>query len=127
MPFSPTAAWTTAALTGAHGCYRLELPDATWVDIVAAATAAGCAEEALSAGDRPRPGRGDQAVSLAERQFLPGDDGNWVEGGGVSSGRPPSAERLAEESLHSGDPAEAATWAKQAVALEPFRERATGG
>ena len=30
----------TAALTGAHGCYRLALPDATWVDIVAAAAAA---------------------------------------------------------------------------------------
>src|SRR5436190_9286164 len=37
----------TATLTGAHGCYRLELPAATWVDVVAAGTAARRGEEAL--------------------------------------------------------------------------------
>src|SRR4051812_31493497 len=42
---------TPAALTGAPRCYRLDLPDSTWVDVVAGATAARRAEEALSAGD----------------------------------------------------------------------------
>src|SRR3954469_16519579 len=32
------------ALTGAFGCYRLELPEGTWVDILAAATAVEDAE-----------------------------------------------------------------------------------
>ena len=35
------------ALTGAFGCYRLELPEGTWVDILAAATAVDDAEAAL--------------------------------------------------------------------------------
>ena len=47
------------ALTGAFGCYRLELPEGTWVDVIVAANAAQEAEEALAAGDldgrRPRP------------------------------------------------------------------------
>jgi DNA-binding SARP family transcriptional activator len=34
------------ALTGAFGCYRLELPEGTWVDVVAAASAAREAEAA---------------------------------------------------------------------------------
>ena len=35
------------ALTSAFGCYRLDLPEDTWVDIVAARSAARDAEEAL--------------------------------------------------------------------------------
>ena len=42
----------TGALTGAFGCYRLELPAGSWVDIVEAARAADEAETALSAGGR---------------------------------------------------------------------------
>jgi SARP family transcriptional regulator, regulator of embCAB operon len=114
-----------AALTGAHGCYRLELPDATWVDVVAAATAARCAEEALSAGDATKARKeATEAVSLAERQFLPGDDGNWVAAQRRELGdvRVRALSVLADACLQSGDPAEAATWAEQVVALEPFRE-----
>ena len=39
------------ALTGAFGCYRLDLPEGTWIDIVVAASAAREAENALSAGE----------------------------------------------------------------------------
>jgi len=39
------------ALTAAFGCYRLELPEGTWIDAVAAADATGEAERALAAGD----------------------------------------------------------------------------
>ena len=42
------------ALTGAFGCYRLELPEGTWVDVLAAATAAEEAEAALAAGELDR-------------------------------------------------------------------------
>src|SRR5437879_9235398 len=38
-------------LTGAFGCYRLDLPEGTWVDVVVAANAAQEAEEALASGD----------------------------------------------------------------------------
>jgi DNA-binding SARP family transcriptional activator len=68
------------ALTAAFGCYRLELPEGTWIDVVAAADAADEAERALDAGD---PAQAKTAALLAEsltrRAFLPGDNGMWVE------------------------------------------------
>src|SRR3954471_9933948 len=39
------------ALTGAFGCYRLERPAGTWVDVLAAATAADEADAAFASGD----------------------------------------------------------------------------
>src|SRR2546425_2858367 len=39
----------TNVLTGAFGCYRLDLPEECWVDVVAATNAAREAEEALAA------------------------------------------------------------------------------
>ena len=46
------------ALTAAFGCYRLVLPEGTWVDIVAAAEAADAAEAALPRHRRARPVNG---------------------------------------------------------------------
>ena len=46
------------ALTGAFGCYRLALPEGTWVDVIVAATAA------QDGGGSPRgrkPGRGEDS------------------------------------------------------------------
>lgn len=115
----------TAALTGAHACYRLDLPDSTWVDVVAAATAARLGEEALSAGDLTKARKEATAAALlAEQPFLPGDDGSWVEARRRELGevRVRALSVLAEACLQSGDPADAATWAEQVVGLEPFRE-----
>jgi SARP family transcriptional regulator, regulator of embCAB operon len=39
------------ALTSAFGCYRLDLPEGTWVDVIVAVAAAQEAEEALETGD----------------------------------------------------------------------------
>src|SRR6478735_4860423 len=39
------------ALTAAFGCYRLNLPEGSWVDVIAAASAAEVAEDALAEGD----------------------------------------------------------------------------
>src|ERR1700704_6358645 len=47
-------------LTAAFGCYRLDLPEGTWVDLFAAASSAQDAEEALAAGEL------DQARAAAE-------------------------------------------------------------
>src|SRR5262245_34681689 len=39
-----------AAVTGESGCYRLELPEGTWVDVLVAAKAVDDAEAALRSG-----------------------------------------------------------------------------
>src|SRR5580765_5057928 len=69
-----------SALTGAFGCYRLELPEGTWVDVLAAATAADEAEAALTAGDLGTARRdAGLAESLLREPFLPNEDGPWVD------------------------------------------------
>jgi YVTN family beta-propeller protein len=113
------------ALTSAFGCYRLELPEGSWVDVLAAADAAREAEEALTARDLDRT---RTAASIAEevtrQPFLPGETGVWVEERrrelGDVRGRALTA--LADAALQSGDAEAAASFAEQAVALEPFRE-----
>ena len=113
------------ALTGAFGCYRLELPAGSRVDIVEAARAADEAETALSAGG---PEQAKTAAALAEtlvrQPFLPGDDGAWVEEKRrqIADVRVRALSVLAETSLSSGDAREAVKWSAEIVALEPFRE-----
>ncbi len=69
-----------AALTSAFGCYRLELPDESWVDVIVASNAAHEAEEALAGGDlEEAKGAALLAASLARQPFLPGEEGAWVE------------------------------------------------
>ncbi len=113
------------ALTGAFGCYRLELPEGTWVDVLAAATAVDDAEVALKAGELDRA-RADAAlaVSVLGQPFLPGEDGSWVDEKRreLADLRARGLSVLAEASLRSGDAPEAVKWAEQTVALAPFRE-----
>jgi YVTN family beta-propeller protein len=112
-------------LTAAFGCYRLELPEGTWIDAVAAADAAGEAERALAAGD---PAAAKTAALLAEsltrRAFLPGDNGAWVEDKRreLADIRSRAVTALAGACLRTGAGGEAASWAQQAIGLEPFRE-----
>jgi YVTN family beta-propeller protein len=113
------------ALTAAFGCYRLELPEGTWIDVVAAAAAAGEAERALDAGD---PAAAKTAALLAEsltrRPFLPGDNGAWVEDKRreLADIRSRAVTALADACLRAGAGGEAVSWAQQAIGLEPFRE-----
>jgi len=113
------------ALTAAFGCYRLELPEGTWIDVVAAADAADDAERALAGGD---PAAAKTAALLTEtltrRAFLPGDNGVWVEDKRreLADTRSRAVTALAGACLRSGAGAEAASWAEQAIGLEPFRE-----
>lgn len=112
-------------LTSAFGCYRLNLPDAAWVDVVAAADALQDAEAALAAGDLERAkSAATRAASLARPPVLPGEDGSWVERKrreltDVLHG---ALNCLAEACLRSGDEAGAAKWAEETIALEPYRE-----
>jgi DNA-binding SARP family transcriptional activator/streptogramin lyase len=114
-----------SALTGAFGCYRLELPEGTWVDVIAAESAAAGAEHALAAGElHEARAAGTLAASLAQQPLLPGDDGVWVEQKRreLTQVRGRGLTVLADVSLRSGDASEAVTWAEQLTALEPFRE-----
>src|SRR5207253_3265260 len=100
-------------------------PEESWIDVVVAANAAKEAEGALAAGKLERAKvSAALAASLVRQPFLPGEEGTWVEekrrqlaevrGGALSV--------LADACLRSGDAREAAEWAEQAIALEPFRE-----
>jgi DNA-binding SARP family transcriptional activator/ABC-type transport system substrate-binding protein len=114
-----------SALTSAFGCYRLDLPEGSWVDIVAAARAAREAELALAAGELDAAAAAASlAVSLTRQPFLPGEDGSWVEQkrGELGEVRRRALSALADARLRSGDAGEAVRWAKQSIALEPFRE-----
>ena len=116
---------SATALTGAFGCYRLELPEGTWVDVLAAESAAADAEKALAAGDfGAARAEGALAASLVQQPLLPGDDGAWVEEKrrDLAQVRLRALSVLAGACLREGDAAEAVTWAEQMTALEPFRE-----
>lgn len=113
------------ALTGASGCYRLELPEGTWVDMLIAARAIDDAVAALRSGDLETA---EECAALAESlvrlPFLAGEDGSWVEAKRreLADLRVRAVGVLSEACLRAGDPVIAARWAEQAVVLEPFRE-----
>src|SRR5207248_10868257 len=63
-------------LTNAFGCYRLDLPEGTWVDLFAAAGDAQDAGGERAAGERGQArGPSESAESRARRPFLAGEDG----------------------------------------------------
>ena len=112
-------------LTAAFGCYRLDLPGGTWVDLFAAADDAREAEGALAAGELDRARAADEsAESLARRPFLPGEDGAWVEQKrrDLADVRERALSMLADACLQSGAAREAAKWTEELIALSPFRE-----
>ena len=114
-------------LTSAFGCYRLELPEGSWVDVLAAARAADDAEAAL-AGGRTEQAKtaASEAVGVARLPFLPGEDGAWVERKrrGLADVLGRALDCLADAYLRSGEASEAAKWAQETVALGALpRER----
>ena len=112
-------------LTAAFGCYRLDLPEGTWVDLFAAESSAQDAEEALAAGELDQArAAAESAESLARPPFLPGEDGAWVEQKrrDLADIRERALSVLADACLRSGAAREAAKWAEELVALSPFRE-----
>jgi YVTN family beta-propeller protein len=113
------------ALTSAFGCYRLDLPKGSWVDVIVAANAAQQAEEALADGDLDQAkAAAALAASLVRQPFLPGEEGAWVEEKRreLAEVRGRALNALADACLRLGDAPQAAKWAEQTIALEPFRE-----
>ncbi len=115
----------STAVTGAFGCYRLELPEGSWVDVIVATNAAQEAEDALAAGDLDQArAAGALATTLVQQPFMPGEEGAWVEvkRRELADVRGRALTALADACLQSGDAAEAVKWAEQAIALEPYSE-----
>src|SRR5207245_4533543 len=65
-----------------------------------------------------------QAASLAGPQFLPGEDSAWVDEKRreLTSIVRRAVSCLAEACLRSGNEVEAAKWAEETIALDPYRE-----
>lgn len=117
----------TEALTSAHGCWQLQLPASTVIDVEAVVADLARADDALAAG-RPAQARelAEGAVAVAGRGFLPEAAGPWVER---------RQAELREVHLHaletaSGAAAAGGDWgaavrlADEAVAEAPIRESA---
>lgn len=114
-----------STLTAAFGCYRLELPEGSWVDVVAAVEAADEAEAAIARDDIEAAKRAAAlAESLIRGPFLPGEYGTWVEQKRreLAGVRARALSALAEACLRSGETQDSVRWAEQAVEAEPFRE-----
>ncbi len=115
----------TADLTASSGCYRLDLPAETWVDVLAAESAAQEAEDLLAADELERAiTAATLAESLLRQPLMPGDDGTWVQGKRreLEESRLRALNVLADASLRSGKTESAVRWAEQAVEVEQFRE-----
>ncbi len=112
-------------LTSAFGCYRLDLPEGSWVDVVGASSSADEAEHALSEGELERAAsEAGEAASLARRRFLPGEEGRWVDERRRDLDEVLSRALLClgDVALRSGLPADAVRYAEEAIALEPYRD-----
>jgi branched-chain amino acid transport system substrate-binding protein len=105
-----------STLASAFGCYRLDLPAGSSVDILDARRSVD--DPAASAADAVR------AAEVAGTPFLPGDEGEWVESQRreLAEIRVRALERLTDSSLASSDYGGAAKLAQQVVELEPYRE-----
>ena len=113
------------ALTNAFGCYRLELPEGSWVDLTAAAQGADAAKAALASGDLDSAKvEASRAAALARPPLLPGEGGSWVENERRALGDVlvRALECLADACLYAGEAADATKWAGEVIVLEPFRE-----
>jgi DNA-binding SARP family transcriptional activator/DNA-binding beta-propeller fold protein YncE len=113
------------ALRSAFGCYQLVLPAGAWIDVTAAREVVNAAEAALDVGDiAAARERAAEAVALARRSFLPGEDGAWVEEKRreLSELLVRGLECLADACLAAGDAREAVRHAEELTALEPYRE-----
>ena len=115
----------SSALTSAFGCYRLALPEGSWIDVDAAGTALHRAEAARASGafDEARA-QASTAAELARRSFLPGEEGPWVEEQrrDLRDILARALECLHDAALADGDLGEAVRHATEIVELEPFRE-----
>lgn len=112
-------------LAPAAGCYQLNLPPGSWVDVAAAITSVHLAEGALLAGRHAEAyGPAVVACSILRRPFLPGIEGAWIDGQRrtLRAAQVRALDCLAEIHQWNGEHALALRAANEAVELEPYRE-----
>jgi DNA-binding SARP family transcriptional activator len=112
-------------LTGSFGHYQLLLPADVWIDVEAASEAIDRAESALR-GDRSQEAWGwaQVAYQISRRTFLMGEEGPWVtlKRSELREVLVRAHECLSEPSIWHTEPEFAVRHAREAVAIEPFRE-----
>lgn len=111
-------------LTGADGCYRLRLPEGTWVDVEEAVRAALAAEQRFDQDLDAARASALAALELTEQPLLPGLSGAWLDErrDGLQQARVRALRALARIHLASGDPDRAVRAARDAIALAPVQE-----
>ena len=113
------------ALNTRSGGYELALPGGSWIDIEAALESVHLAEAALLTGN-PEDAYGSAVVACAilRRQFMPGEDGAWVDGRRemLRRTRLRALDCLAQVHAANGEHTLALRTAEEAIELEPFRE-----
>lgn len=113
------------ALTGSFGHYQLLLPADVWIDVAAASEAIDRAESALRRDESQEAwGWAQVAYQISRRTFLMGEDGPWatLKRSELGEVLVRAHECLSEPSIWHKEPAFAVKHAKEAVAIEPFRE-----
>ena len=115
----------TRIIGSAFGCYQLNPPAGTWVDIEAAFAGVDAAEGAVAAG-RPAEAYGPSliATTILRRPFLAGDGGAWAQArrDELAAALVRALDTRVEALQANGEIELALTHAKEAVRLEPFRE-----
>jgi SARP family transcriptional regulator, regulator of embCAB operon len=119
------ASLPNVTLNGSFGHYQLALPADAWTDVEAAIGAIDRAESTLR-GDEPQEALGWALVAhqISRRPFLTGEEGPWVtlKRSELRDVLVRAHECLSEPSIWHTEPEYAVKHAKEAVALEPFRE-----
>lgn len=122
--FLAAAGLDEGALTGADGCYRLRLPEGTWVDVEEAIRAAIAAEQRVHDDVDLARANALTAVELTQHVLLPGLSGAWLEErrDALQQARVRALRALARIHLASDDPDRAVRAARDALALAPMQE-----
>ena len=113
------------ALNSSFGHYQLSLPADVWIDVEAAVGALDRAESALRGGKTQDAwGWAQAAYQISRRSFLMGEEGPWVtlKRSELREVLVRAHECLSEPSIWHEEPEYAVKHAKEAVAIEPFRE-----
>jgi DNA-binding SARP family transcriptional activator len=122
--FLELAGLDEGTLTGADGCYRLRLPEGTWVDVEEALRAAIAAEQWFEHDLDGARVSALTALELTEQPLLPGLSGTWLDErrDALRQARVRALHGLARIHLASGDPDRAVRAAREAIAIAPVQE-----
>ncbi len=115
----------TRIIGHAFGCYQFTAPAETWIDIEAALAAVDAAEGALTAGSAQGAyGSSLIATTVFRRSFLAGDESAWAERrrSELASFLVRALDCRVEALLANAESELALAHAREAVALEPYRE-----